>query len=121
MKTFLSILLLMVMTLPGISAEARDRNRGGDDSGRGSRTETYDFKSDYLPRQQEREDSRRREKSGRHLTSNEAARIAEKHFQGRILGVKDEDGVWRVKMLNPKGEVRILAVDDETGEIIPPR
>lgn len=121
MKTLLSILLLLVMTLPGISAEARDRGGRGNDSDRASEAEIYNFKSDYLPKRHEREDSHKQRRSGMRLSSDDAARIAGEHFKGRILGVKADDGIWRVKMLNAKGEVRILAVDDETGEVIAPR
>ncbi len=121
MKTFLSILLLLLMTLPGISAEARDRGGRGSDADRASEAEIYNFKSDYLPKRHEREDTRKRGRSGMRLSSDDAARIAGKHFKGRILGVKADDGIWRVKMLNARGEVRILAVDDKTGEVISPR
>ena len=110
------------MGLPGISAEARDRGRGGDDSDRGARSETYDFKSEYRARSKNDDDSRRRRRSRKtHLSGDDAARIVGKHYEGRILGVKPDDGTWRVKMLNSKGEIRILSVDDETGEIISPR
>jgi len=106
MKNILLILLLVLVTIPATAVEARDRSRGGNDSGRRSRTERS------VSQPEGRKTS---------VSSDQAAKIAERHFEGRVLDVKRDDGAWRVKMLNKNGEIRVLAIDEATGEMISPK
>lgn len=49
-----------------------------------------------------------------------AAAIAQRATGGRVLAVDQADAggraVWRVKVLTPRGEVRVLLVDVATGQ-----
>lgn len=49
-----------------------------------------------------------------------AAAIAQRATGGRVLAVEQADAggraVWRVKVLTPRGEVRVLLVDVATGQ-----
>lgn len=54
------------------------------------------------------------------VSRDTAAAIAQRASGGRVLAVEaaDADGrpVWRVKVLTPRGEVRIVLVDVATGQ-----
>ena len=52
------------------------------------------------------------------VSKQQAVSIAQQHYPGRVLAVKLEDNVYRVKTLNDNGEVRIISVDAETGKVI---
>lgn len=53
------------------------------------------------------------------VSRDEAAAIAQRANGGRILSVErsDADGraVWRVKVITPQGEVRVILVDVASG------
>ncbi len=54
------------------------------------------------------------------VSRDAAAAIAQRATGGRVLAVEqaDVDGraVWRVKVLTPKGEVRVVLVDVASGQ-----
>ena len=52
------------------------------------------------------------------VSKQQAVNIAQQHYPGRVLAVKLEDNVYRVKTLNDNGEVRIISVDAESGKVI---
>jgi uncharacterized membrane protein YkoI len=51
---------------------------------------------------------------------DEAAAVAQRETGGRVLAVeRSDDGgraVWRVKVVTPRGEVRVVLVDATTGQ-----
>lgn len=53
---------------------------------------------------------------------DDAAAIAQRATAGRVLAVDRADAggrpVWRVKVVTPRGEVRVLLVDVATGQIL---
>jgi len=53
---------------------------------------------------------------------DEAAAIAQKTTSGRVLAIdqvnKAGRSVWRVKVLTPKGEVRIVLIDMASGRTL---
>lgn len=53
------------------------------------------------------------------LSRDDAAALAQRETGGRVLAVERSEAggrpVWRVKLLTPRGEVRVLLVDLETG------
>lgn len=51
---------------------------------------------------------------------DEAAAVAQRETGGRVLAVERSEAggraVWRVKVVTPRGEVRIVLVDATTGQ-----
>ena len=51
---------------------------------------------------------------------DDAAATAQRESGGRVLAVERSEGggraVWRVKVLTPRGEVRVILVDVATGQ-----
>jgi len=52
------------------------------------------------------------------VSKQQAVKIAQQYYPGRVLAVKLEGNTYQVKTLNDRGEVRIIAVDAETGKIL---
>ena len=52
------------------------------------------------------------------VSKQQAVNIAQQSNPGRVLSVKLDGSVYRVKTLNDKGEVRIILVDANSGKII---
>ncbi len=56
------------------------------------------------------------------VSRNDAAAIAQKMTDGRVLAVEQaqRDGrrVWRVKVLTPQGEVRVVLIDVASGRAL---
>ncbi|MBT8118835.1 MAG: PepSY domain-containing protein [Gammaproteobacteria bacterium] len=52
------------------------------------------------------------------VTKQQAVKIAQQYYPGRVLAVKLKGNTYQVKTLNDRGEVRIIAVDAETGKIL---
>lgn len=56
------------------------------------------------------------------ISPDEAAAVAQRLSNGRVLAVeKTESGgrpVWRVKVVTPKGDVRVILVDIATGQAL---
>lgn len=54
------------------------------------------------------------------VSRDAAAAIAQRATGGRVLAVEQADvggrAVWRVKVLTPKGEVRVILVDVASGQ-----
>lgn len=59
------------------------------------------------------------------LSKQDAVAIAQKHIKGRVLAAQlitlQDNAVYRVKILNPKGEVHLVYVDASSGHLISPR
>ncbi len=55
------------------------------------------------------------------VSRDDAAAVAQKNSGGRVLAVEktniDGHSVWRVKVLTPQGEVKILLVDAANGRL----
>ena len=55
------------------------------------------------------------------VSRDDAAAIAQRVSQGRVLAVErteaDNRPVWRVKVVTPGGEVRVILVDVATGRL----
>jgi uncharacterized membrane protein YkoI len=53
------------------------------------------------------------------VSRDEAAAIAQRETGGRVLAVERADAggraVWRVKVVTPRGEVRVVRIDADTG------
>ena len=49
------------------------------------------------------------------LSRDDAAAVAQRMSGGRVLSVEKAGTVWRVKVVTPKGEVRVILVDAATG------
>jgi uncharacterized membrane protein YkoI len=53
------------------------------------------------------------------VSRDDAAAIAQRMTQGRVLAVERSDAgnrpVWRVKVVTPSGDVRVVLVDMATG------
>lgn len=53
---------------------------------------------------------------------DEAAVAAQRQSQGRVLSVEksesDRRPVWRVKIVTPQGEVRVILVDAASGRVL---
>ena len=53
------------------------------------------------------------------VSRDEAATVAQRETGGRVLAVERSDAggraVWRVKVVTPRGEVRVVLVDAATG------
>lgn len=54
------------------------------------------------------------------LSQQQAVEIAQQHFPGRVLSVKRNGDIIKVKILNAEGEVRIIKVDASSGTINEP-
>ena len=52
------------------------------------------------------------------ISQQQAVSIAQQVYPGRILAVKREGTVYRVKTLSDNGEVRIIVVDASSGKVI---
>ncbi len=52
------------------------------------------------------------------ISKQQAVSIAQQVYPGRVLAVKREDSVYRVKTLNDNGEVRIILIDANSGKVI---
>jgi len=52
------------------------------------------------------------------ISKQQAVNIAQQSNPGRVLSVKLDGAVYRVKTLNEKGEVRIIVVDANSGKVI---
>ena len=54
------------------------------------------------------------------LSRNDAAAVAQRVSGGRVLSVDRADAgrrpMWRVKVVTPRGEVRVIMVDATTGQ-----
>ena len=53
------------------------------------------------------------------LSKQQAMNIAQQKNPGRVLSVKLDKGIYRVKTLSANGEVRIIRIDATNGKIIP--
>jgi hypothetical protein len=51
------------------------------------------------------------------LSRDDAAAVAQREARGRVLSVERAGPAWRVKVLTPGGEVRVLLVDAATGRV----
>ena len=51
------------------------------------------------------------------ITRDQAAQAAQKATAGRVLAVDRQGGVFRVKVLTPAGEVKIVEIDVQTGAV----
>ena len=55
------------------------------------------------------------------LSRDDAAAVAQRASGGRVLSVEKSDSssqpVWRVKVVTPAGEVRVIQVDVATGQV----
>ena len=55
------------------------------------------------------------------LSRDDAAAVAQRASGGRVLSVEKSESssqpVWRVKVVTPAGEVRVLQVDVATGQV----
>lgn len=56
------------------------------------------------------------------ISRDEAAAVAQRVASGRVLAVERAEAggkpVWRVKILSPQGEVRIIVVDAASGRVV---
>ena len=52
------------------------------------------------------------------ISKQQAASIAQQSHPGRVLAVKYSNGIYRVKILSSKGEVRTIRVDANTGNTL---
>jgi len=52
------------------------------------------------------------------ISKEQAVSIAQQAYPGRVLAVRREGAVYRVKTLNDSGEVRIILVDAYSGKVI---
>lgn len=55
------------------------------------------------------------------LSRDEAATVAQGSTRGRVLSVEKSEfsgqPVWRVKLVTPAGEVRVIQIDVATGQV----
>ena len=55
------------------------------------------------------------------LSRDDAATVAQRASGGRVLSVEKSESssqpVWRVKVVTPAGEVRVIQVDVATGQV----
>lgn len=49
------------------------------------------------------------------LSRDEAAAVAQRLSGGRVLAVEKTQNVWRVKVVTPQGEVRVILIDAASG------
>jgi len=52
------------------------------------------------------------------ISQQQAVSIAQQVYPGRVLAVKRESAVYRVKTLSDNGEVRIIVIDASSGKVI---
>jgi uncharacterized membrane protein YkoI len=52
------------------------------------------------------------------ISQQQAVSIAQQVYPGRVLAVKREAAVYRIKTLSDSGEVRIIVVDASSGKVI---
>jgi uncharacterized protein YpmB len=52
------------------------------------------------------------------ISKQQAVNIAQQVYPGRVLAVKREGAVYRVKTLSDDGEVRIILIDASSGKVI---
>ena len=54
------------------------------------------------------------------ISRDDAAQVAQRETGGRVLAVERADAggrpMWRVKVLTPRGDVRVVLVDATTGQ-----
>ena len=55
------------------------------------------------------------------LSRDDAAAVAQRAIGGRVLSVEKTESsgqqVWRVKVVTPAGEVRVIQIDVATGQV----
>lgn len=51
------------------------------------------------------------------ISEQQAVNIAQHTQSGRVLGVKQKKNTYRVKMLQGNGEIKIILIDKQSGEI----
>ena len=52
------------------------------------------------------------------ISKQQAASIAQQEHSGRVLAIKLVDGIYHVKILSEKGEVRTVRVNGSTGKTL---
>ncbi|MCC6922835.1 MAG: PepSY domain-containing protein [Nitrosomonas sp.] len=52
------------------------------------------------------------------ISQRKAIAIAQNYIQGRVLDIRQHNGIYRVKILSEKGSVHIVQVNANDGEII---
>jgi uncharacterized membrane protein YkoI len=56
------------------------------------------------------------------LSRDDAAAVAQRLSSGRVLSVEKSESarrpVWRVKVVTPQGEVRVILIDVATGQTL---
>jgi len=52
------------------------------------------------------------------ISKQQAMKIAQKTNPGRVLSIKLKQGAYQVKMLNTKGEVRIIQINANNGKMV---
>jgi len=52
------------------------------------------------------------------VSQRRAIAIAQEHIKGRVLDIKQQDGVYRVKILSDKGSIHIVQINVRDGKII---
>lgn len=52
------------------------------------------------------------------VSKAQAVSIVQRAHPGRVLSVKQSGGIYRVKILSEKGEVRIVRVDAASGKLL---
>lgn len=52
------------------------------------------------------------------INQQQAAQIAQQAHPGRVLGVRRRGEVYKVKILNAQGEVRVIVIDANSGKIV---
>lgn len=52
------------------------------------------------------------------ISQRKAIAIAQSHIHGRVLDIRQHNGVYRVKILSEKGSIHIVQVNASDGEII---
>lgn len=55
--------------------------------------------------------------SAENISKQQAVSIAQQVAPGRVLAVKMKNGAYRVKTLSPGGEVRIIVIDANSGQV----
>ena len=53
------------------------------------------------------------------ISKQQAMSIATEAYPGRVLSVKRNDTVYKVKTLSDSGQVRVIVVDAKSGKILP--
>lgn len=52
------------------------------------------------------------------INQQQAAQIAQQAHPGRVLGVRQRGEVYKVKILNAQGEVRVIVIAANSGKIV---